>query len=557
MAAELKLRMRNSKMRVLPNCKELVVNWNRRAVPEEISEHNDPNRIEWTEVSAQRAPDHFTGHAALRLPDDSRPRYRLFWPIRNGWLNETDYDNRNQLYHDISKIFEDAFRSHLGLDPKDLGSCSCVFIIPDLYERSYVTMLLDILIRDLGLGRVCLQQESLSATFGAGYSISCIVDIGAQKTSICCVDEGLCIEESRVNLKMGGADVTEAFVKMMLYDHFPYADMNIKRRYDFLLAEELKQKLCTLVETDVAVTARDFHLRVSGQDTRKYSFKTYDEPMLCAMVSQASVRGTHLTEQGLFKPSIFDHSSKLSSRRKVIPRSVDLYDGSPNDSISAAQLAILELGGGKLSGMGGASGTNGTSSFDAAHARSTPSRSGQQAHSRAIDTEETPRSSIAGSPVPEGTPNADRDTPAGGDLDKPVLFYDPVLEKTKLANERDRVLPMAPLDVAICESIGLGARGDDRKMRDFFGGIMLVGGGSKIHGLNMFLERKLHERKPGFTKEILIGTPPRELDPQVLVWKGGSVFGKLSPSGNDSWISKAEYDMLGSRLLVNKCMFIW
>jgi len=291
MSSELRTRMRSNKRRVLPNSKDLVTNYNRRTPPDIISEHNDINRIEWTELPAdpKKAPDFFTGNEALRIPEKSNPRYKLFWPIRNGTLNEKDYADRNQIYHDISKILEEAFRNQLGITRlKDLINYKCVFIIPDLYERQYVTMILDILIRDLGLGKVCLQQESLSATFGAGYGVACVVDLGAQKTSICCVDEGLCVEESRVNLKMGGSDITETFVKMMFYGHFPYSDMNLKRRYDFLLAEELKQKFCSMEESSVTVQTWDFHLRASGQDTRKYTFKTYDETMLSVMVRRPS-----------------------------------------------------------------------------------------------------------------------------------------------------------------------------------------------------------------------------------------------------------------------------
>ncbi|KAK5240889.1 actin-like protein arp8, partial [Cryomyces antarcticus] len=139
------------------------------------------------------------------------------------------------------------------------------------------------MLRDFGFNRVCFIQESLAATFGAGYSISCIVDVGAQKTSICCVEEGMCVENSRVNLKYGGADVTETFVKTLLFDSFPYADISLKRRHDLLLAEELKSKFCTLNEADVSVQLFDFHLRAFGQDTRKYTFKTYDEGMLAPM----------------------------------------------------------------------------------------------------------------------------------------------------------------------------------------------------------------------------------------------------------------------------------
>ena len=94
-------------------------------------------------------------------------------------------------------------------------------------------------------------------------------------------------------------------------------------------------------------------------------------------------------------------------------------------------------------------------------------------------------------------------------------------------------------------------------MRDFLGGVMVVGGGAKIPGFNAFLEVRLRENLPGFQKEIMVGVPPRELDQQLVVWKGGSVFGRLSSSGNDSWVYQKEYDLLGAKLLVQKCMWCW
>lgn len=145
----------------------------------------------------------------------------------------------------------------------------------------------------------------------------------------------------------------------------------------------------------------------------------------------------------------------------------------------------------------------------------------------------------------------DTDAPAG------LIFRDPVLEKVKIAEERDKILPVISLDHAILESLAQGARGDDRKLRDFFGGIVLVGGVAKTPGLREFLEQRLRELRPTYNEGILLSPPPRDLDPQVIAWKGGSVFGRLSSHGNDSWISKYEYDILGSRLLNNKCMFAW
>jgi len=284
MAQDFKILRRNNKRRVLPNSRELVWNWNSRNPPEIIPEHNDPSRIDWTEIPPD-APAVITGQEVLRIPEQSRPKYKLSWPWQNGWLNERDYNDKNMLFNDFFTILSESIKKQLGLRrKKDWSQYSCVFIIPDLYEKVIVATVLRELLVDFGFQKVCFIQESLAGTFGAGYSSSCIVDVGAQKTSICCVDEGMCAENSRINLKYGGEDITQTFIKMMLFDRFNYSDMNLARRYDYLLAEELKQKYCTLSDEHVTVQLNEFHLRAPDQNTRKYSFKVYDEGMLAALV---------------------------------------------------------------------------------------------------------------------------------------------------------------------------------------------------------------------------------------------------------------------------------
>ncbi|PLB47989.1 actin-like ATPase domain-containing protein [Aspergillus steynii IBT 23096] len=536
MSADLKAHMRQNKRRTLPNSKEMVINYNRRTVPETISEHNDPSRIEWTELP-EPAPEYIAGQDALRIPDASKPRYKLCWPMRYGWCNERDYESKRLMFLDISLILEEAIKTQLGLtSKKEWPQYSCVFVIPDLYEKSYVSQVLEMLMREFAFARTCFIQESLAATFGAGFTSACVVDIGAQKTSICCVEEGMCIENSRVNLKYGGSDVTETFVKMMLYDHFPYAEINLWRRYDFLLAEELKKNICTMNEASVSVQVYDFHLRVSGQDTSKYTFKAYDE--------------IHLAPMGYFQPEIFDNTLKLKGRRNLISRSVDIYDGQPNDPSSGAQSEILTA-----LAPPSPSQPNGESQPNTLDVQSTPSRSQQvNALSRVQELDATPRSSVAGSPVPEavGTPQAGgAGTPVAGGQTQNVSH-----PRAPAVEERDDILPVYPLDNAILTSIAHAARSDERKMRDFLGGIMLVGGGSQINGFHSFLEERLQTLRPGFAKEIMIGTPPRDLDPQVVVWKGASIFGKLNGT-NDSWIGQLEYDRLGHRLMAYKCMWAY
>jgi actin-related protein 8 len=525
MAADFKIYRRNNKRRVLPNSRELVVNWNSRNAPETISEHNDPQRVDWTEIESP-APEYFTGHAAIRIPQHSKPRYRLYWPLKYGWLNEQDYSSRSVLLRDFFRIIEEAIKNDLRLSRKrDWAQYSCVFVIPDLYEKVFVTSILEEMFRDFGFQRVCFIQESLAATFGAGYSSSCIVDVGAQKTSICCVEEGMCVENSRMNLKFGGEDVTETFTKMMLFDHFNYADLDLLKRHDYLLAEELKQKFCTLEDAHISVQLYEFHLRAFGQDTRKYQFKTYDEVMLAPMVCMVYSPLWPSTDmfQGFFKPIIFDHTDKLNGRQ-VYKYSSDKVPSAVVESTSTPAPSIIPA------------------------TPSKPLNLDRLTHLADI-ADSTPRSSPAGSPAPE-----DGATPAPGAGDATPAVAGAGIEGAQ--PDTEGVLPIMPLDQAIVTCITEGAKGDEKKTRDFFGGIMVIGGGSKTYNFNVYLEQRLRALQPNFQKEILVGPPPRELDPQVLVWKGGSVFGKMRGT-NDSWIGQLEFDRLGARILNQKCMWAY
>lgn len=46
---------------------------------------------------------------------------------------------------------------------------------------------------------IIVHQESVCATFGSGLSSACVVDVGDQKTSLCCVEDGVSHRNSRLN----------------------------------------------------------------------------------------------------------------------------------------------------------------------------------------------------------------------------------------------------------------------------------------------------------------------------------------------------------------------
>ncbi|KAI1132952.1 hypothetical protein F5Y10DRAFT_260575 [Nemania abortiva] len=566
MCNDLKVDMRANKRKVLPNSKELVVNYNRRTEPEKIPKHNDPQEIDWTDVNSLEDPDSaascFIGNAAQRVPDDSNPKFKLWWPIQHGVLNEDDYATAEHLYDDFETLLDKSIRQELGLTSTSTWkNYSCVFVIPDLYDKKYVEQVLKSCMIWFEFSRICFIQESMAATFGAGYTQACVVDVGAQKTSIACVEDGLCIEDSRINLKYGGYDVTDTFIKMMLYDNFPYQEINLQRRYDFLLAEELKIKHCTMSQADISVQLYQFHLRAPNQPTYKYQFKTYDEVILAPM--------------GFYDPAIFDNSTKLRRRRQLIDRSYNAYDADvPDDPASAAQLAILALIKPSI-----VSNANGFQPNPSDPNLATPMKEKSQPFnflSRG-DLNGTPAGSNAASPAPEGvsTPvppafhfgaNGNTGSPApngpnairnGASPAPPAgMFVDSAARSARsLAAERDAVLPIAPLDIAILTSIQNAARGDDKRLRDFLGSIMVVGGGSKIPLFTQTLEEKLRARRPDLFDRILVSRSARDMDEQVVVWKGASVFAKLP--ANDSWITPFEFERLGARVLHHKVLWAW
>ena len=124
-----------------------------------------------------------------------------------------------------------------------------------------------------------------------------------------------------------------------------------------------------------------------------------------------------------------------------------------------------------------------------------------------------------------------------------------------MAVERDSVLPTAPLDIAILTSIQNAAKGDDKKLRDLLGSIMVIGGGAKIPHFTVTLEEKLRQRRPDLNERILVSRSARDMDEQVVVWKGASVFAKLTT--NDSWITPFEFERHGSRTLHHKVLWAW
>lgn len=158
-----------------------------------------------------------------------------------------------------------------------------MLVIPDLFDHAYLCDLVSMLLIHMDFKSVLVQQESACATYGAGASSAVVVDIGAQKTSICCIEDGVCQTDSRMTIRLGGDDITRTFASFLVANKFPYTDLDLSTTYDWRLAESLKEKWCTLNEADISVQVYDFFARTPFKPTLKYQCKVYDEVFLAPL----------------------------------------------------------------------------------------------------------------------------------------------------------------------------------------------------------------------------------------------------------------------------------
>lgn len=526
---DLRERMRFYKRRIVPNSHETVSTFNARAQPEVIPDHNDPDRPEYTDTESK--PQVLTGREALMIPDVEN--YDLKWPIKHGAFNEADYASVQELLGDVARILLIALESTLEIDFKKIRNYNAVLVIPDLYDKTYVVSMLELLL-GLGFANVAIIQEAIAATFGAGISTACIVDVGAQKTSVTCVDEGMCIADSRVRVPFGGDDITTALVRLFLRSNFPYKDIDLSYSYDWTLAESLKHKFATANDENVAIQLYSFYQRAPNKGgARKYEFKTFDEVMLPIL--------------GLFYPEMFQLKDKFASRYRLLPRSVDIYDQKLNDPISDAQLNVAK---GTLTVWGG--------SYLKGTAADPSAASGAQ-----TGVDGTPMSSQPGTPAPSGTGDT-----AGGAVQTKTMAANQHQAAMQVQYETfesiDATEPVTVgLDHAIIESINQAAAKSGSSKQVFYENIMVVGGGAGLFSgfAHLLSDRLTMWRDSGdgaapTPGDVAIMPVPREIDPQLISWKGGAVFAKLKVV-NEVWISPADWELFGSRTLQYKALFAY
>ncbi|KAJ1949583.1 actin-like protein arp8 [Linderina macrospora] len=534
----LKEHQRLSKRKAPPNAYSQVTSYNKQATPTMIQDHNDPFKIEW--IHDDEIPgDYVVGEAALKIADTSK--FLVRYPMRYGCFNIEDYTTIEEVLGDIETIWSHVLDKELGLKPKDLANYGVVLVIPDLFSRIEVVALSDMLLRHMGFRSLILQQSSTLVTFGAGFSSACVVDIGAQKTTVACVEDGFCHQESRVSIMHGADDITRFLFDLFQRSVFPYHEANLNRLYDWAILTELREKHSTLNLSDVNIRMTDFYVRVPNKSTQKYSFKTYDEMYLAPLC--------------VFYPYISDAYHKIPAYERSFLNGIEPAEQIENSwaphmcgYLTPTRFGILP---------------------------SRPIEIEAQVTADQITEAATAPATVPG--TEPGTPEPSTSQQPAGSSATPLVDKSLVSHLKEIVSNETKTLPptpvvptvtyvpdpdaqyaLMPLDAAITHSIT--HVGSIDRARKLYNSIVLVGGGAAFTpGFGEVLASRLMFVRPDFMQSVErvdIVSAPRDLDPRVLAWKGGAVLSRLE-CAKEMWVDRSEWADFGPKLLRDRMLFPW
>uniref|UniRef100_A0A8C6TNR7 Actin related protein 8 n=1 Tax=Neogobius melanostomus TaxID=47308 RepID=A0A8C6TNR7_9GOBI len=486
------------------------------------------SRVRWTNTSQQQ--QYLVGEEALYVnPADC---YNVHWPIQRGQLNVHSGagGSLSAVLADLETIWSHAIHKHLEIPLKDLKYYRCILLVPDIYNRQHVKEMVNMLLLNMGFSAIIVHQESVCATFGSGLSSACVVDVGDQKTSLCCVEDGVSHRNSRLCLSYGGSDVTRTLLWLLQRAGFPYRDCQLSNRLDCQLLQTLKETFCHLDQDISGLQDHEFQTRFPEAPALLYQIRLGDEKLQAPM--------------GLFYPSTFGIvGQKMSSlQHRSQGDSEDPYDEHYLLSTQSKQEQSSKSAADRkaLSRPGGAEG-------DSAQAGS-------------ADLSELPRACGAGGSAAgaqgelEMGPTQGEALLGSADMDEPLSAH--LSRKTAIINQFES--KALGLDKAILHSIDCCA--SDETKRKMYSSILVVGGGLMFRGAQEFLLHRIINKMPPSFRRLLdsvdVITRPKDMDPRLISWKGGAVLACLDTT-QEMWIHRAEWQRFGVRMLRERAAFVW
>ena len=120
---------------------------------------------------------------------------------------------------------------------------------------------------------------------GQPVSSAIVIDIGAQRTSVVCVEDGILIPETRLLLSTSGHSLTAFFFDLLRLCSFPFVD--VRTDIEWSVIEDLAERVLTVQEEDVGQAPSVYEVVVRGPRRGRrptiYAFKLWEERILPAL----------------------------------------------------------------------------------------------------------------------------------------------------------------------------------------------------------------------------------------------------------------------------------
>ena len=231
--------------------------------------------------------------------------YNVHYPFRNGSANVNGLvsGSLTGVLADLEVIWRKAVKEAIPED-EDASKYRVVLVIPALYQRRHLKRYVSLLVEDLGFSGAFVVQDHVCAAFGAGLGFACVVDIGHEKTSVSCVEDGISQSETRIRLDYGFGDVVNVFGRLLRRVGCDIDDEAALRR----LAEDVVH-----LDTDREVGVKRH--RVDDQFTAHFGEE--------ALLAPAS----------LFYPDLLGASSKASKSVRKMPSDPGDDPDDPHDHV--------------------------------------------------------------------------------------------------------------------------------------------------------------------------------------------------------------------------------
>ncbi|KAK1332288.1 hypothetical protein QTO34_006961 [Cnephaeus nilssonii] len=478
-----------------------------------ILDHCSGNK--WTNTSHH--PEFLVGEEALYVnPLDC---YNIHWPIRRGQLNTHPGPGGSltAVLADIEVIWSHAIQKYLEIPLKDLKYYRCILLIPDIYNKQHVKELVNMILMKMGFSGIVVHQESVCATFGSGLSSTCIVDVGDQKTSVCCVEDGVSHRNTRLCLAYGGSDVSRCFYWLMQRAGFPYRECQLTNKMDCLLLQHLKETFCHLDQDISGLQDHEFQIRHPDSPALLYQFRLGDEKLQAPMA--------------LFYPATFgivgQKMTTLQHRSQGDPE--DPHDehyllATQSKQEQSAKATADRKSASKPIGFEG-------------DLRGQSSDLPERLHSQEVDLGSSQGDCLM----------------AGNDSEEALTAL--MSRKTAISLFEGKALG---LDKAILHSIDCCSSDDTKKK--MYSSILVVGGGLMFHKAQEFLQHRILNKMPPSFRRIIenveVITRPKDMDPRLIAWKGGAVLACLDTT-QELWIYQREWQRFGVRMLRERAAFVW